>query len=66
MLAAYQTSVHGQENAAGNTDAAVCADCHSRHGVGESASTEERVQIAENCGSCHEDSMETYLATYHG
>jgi len=65
-LAVYQTSVHGQENAAGNTAAAVCADCHTRHGVGEPYSQEERVQIAENCGSCHEDSMKTYLATYHG
>jgi cytochrome b subunit of formate dehydrogenase len=66
VLTAYQSSVHGMEIAAGNTNAAVCADCHTRHGVGEPDSTEERVQIAENCGTCHEDSMQTYLATYHG
>ena len=66
VLSAYRTSVHGQENAAGNTAAAICADCHTRHGVGEANTEEERVQIAENCGTCHEDSMKTYLATYHG
>jgi cytochrome b subunit of formate dehydrogenase len=65
-LAEYRTSVHGQEQAAGNGAAAICSDCHTRHGVGESHSEEERVQIANNCGSCHEDSMDTYLATYHG
>ena len=66
VLATYRTSVHGQENAAGNTDAAICADCHTRHGVGEPHTEEERVQIAQNCGNCHEESMETYMATYHG
>ena len=65
-LSEYRNSVHGQEHDAGNGAAAICSDCHTRHGVGEPHSDEERVQIAENCGGCHEDSMETYLATYHG
>ena len=65
-LAEYQTSVHGKEHAAGNAAAPICSDCHTRHGVGEARSEDERVQIANNCGSCHENSMETYLATYHG
>jgi len=66
VLATYKTSVHGQEVAAGNTAAAVCADCHSRHGVGPAHGDDARLEITESCGNCHEDSLETYAATYHG
>jgi cytochrome b subunit of formate dehydrogenase len=66
VLATYNTSVHGQEVASGNTDAAVCADCHTRHGVAEPHSDDERVAVTANCGNCHQDSLETYLGTYHG
>ena len=66
VLATYQTSVHGREVAAGNTRAAVCADCHSRHGVGPAQGDKARLEITENCGSCHEESFRTYAATYHG
>jgi cytochrome b subunit of formate dehydrogenase len=62
----YKTSVHGQEWAAGIAGAAICADCHSRHGVGEVDGSSARVQVTENCGNCHHDSLETYLHTYHG
>ena len=62
----YKTSVHGQEWVAGNKAAAICADCHSRHGVGEVGDETARVEVTENCGSCHQDSLETYLHTYHG
>jgi len=66
VLEQYKTSVHGQEVSKGNTAAAVCADCHSRHGVGETRTAGGRVEIAENCGNCHTDSMQSYLGTYHG
>jgi cytochrome b subunit of formate dehydrogenase len=66
VLETYRTSVHGREVAAGNKSAAVCADCHSRHGVGEPHDSSGRVSITENCGNCHSDSLETYQGTYHG
>lgn len=62
----YLTSVHGQAVAGGNLEAAMCSDCHSRHGVGAPQSEDERVNVTANCGSCHEDSLKTYMATYHG
>jgi thiosulfate reductase cytochrome b subunit len=65
-LANYETSVHGQEVASGNKSAAVCADCHSRHGVAETGTTDERVAVTANCGNCHKHSLETYMNTYHG
>lgn len=66
VLEQYRTSVHGREVAAGNTAAAVCADCHSRHGVGPVHDDEGRLAITANCGNCHLDSLETYENTYHG
>jgi cytochrome b subunit of formate dehydrogenase len=65
-LEMYKTSVHGREWASGNTEAAICADCHSRHGVGEVGDESARVEITQNCGNCHHDSYETYRHTYHG
>jgi cytochrome b subunit of formate dehydrogenase len=66
ILEMYKTSVHGQEIAKGNTQAAICSDCHSRHGVGEPHTSQGRVAITDNCGGCHQDSLETYRGTYHG
>lgn len=66
QLAMYKTSVHGKEVAAGNKNAAVCADCHSRHGVGDPHDDKGRVAITENCGHCHEENLRTYAETYHG
>jgi cytochrome b subunit of formate dehydrogenase len=66
VLDLYKTSVHGMEWAAGNTEAAICADCHSRHGVGTVHDATGRVEVTESCGNCHQDSYQTYKGTYHG
>jgi cytochrome b subunit of formate dehydrogenase len=66
VFATYRTSVHGEENAAGNPAAAVCSDCHATHGVAEPHDSEGRVDITHNCGNCHRDSLESYTGTYHG
>jgi cytochrome b subunit of formate dehydrogenase/cytochrome c553 len=66
ILELYKTSVHGREWAAGNTQAAICADCHSRHGVGRVHDDEGRVAVTASCGNCHKDSLATYSSTYHG
>ncbi len=66
ILATYQTSVHGIETSQGNLNAAVCSDCHSRHGVNAVHNESSRVEITESCGNCHDDSLDTYQSTYHG
>jgi len=65
-LEAYRGSVHGMEVSQGNLNAAVCSDCHSRHGVNQSGTSSERVEVTRSCGNCHEKSLESYLGTYHG
>jgi len=66
VLEEYLTSVHGMEVSSGNSNAAVCSDCHSRHGVNGVGDAGSRVEITESCGNCHKDSMKSYLGTYHG
>ena len=66
VLKVYETSVHGTQVSEGNMSAAVCSDCHSQHGVTETGTNDARVEVTESCGNCHEDSLRTYLGTYHG
>jgi len=66
VLETYMTSVHGKEIGTGNTDAAVCSDCHSTHGVSEPHDATGRVAITQSCGNCHQDSEQSYMQTYHG
>jgi len=65
-LDSYMTSVHGKEIGTGNTDAAVCNDCHATHSISESNGLEGKLAITANCGDCHQEMMESYLETYHG
>jgi cytochrome b subunit of formate dehydrogenase len=66
VLEHYETSVHGVEISEGNLDAAVCSDCHTRHGVNGVKDSNSRVEITESCGNCHTQSLVSYQGTYHG
>jgi len=66
VLNTYMTSVHGKEIGSGNTDAAVCSDCHSTHNIAVSHDESGRLTITEQCGNCHQESLESYTETYHG
>jgi cytochrome b subunit of formate dehydrogenase/cytochrome c553 len=62
----YMTSVHGKEIGNGNTDAAVCSDCHSSHHIDTPNDATGRLAITAQCGSCHQEHQDSYLNTYHG
>jgi predicted CXXCH cytochrome family protein len=56
--AQYQTSVHGQQLAKGETSVATCSDCHTAHGVRpvkDARSPVAPVNVAETCARCHAD-----------
>lgn len=58
QLAQYRTSVHGKRLAAGDTNVAVCTDCHSVHDLKAPAdpqSTVNPVNVANTCARCHAD-----------
>jgi cytochrome b subunit of formate dehydrogenase len=64
---AYLTSIHGKEiTEKKNSDAAVCSDCHTTHNIQSPEADSMKLVITQNCGSCHKESLKTYLASYHG
>lgn len=65
QLAQYHTSVHGRRLAAGDTNVAVCTDCHGVHDLrppSDPRSSVYPVNIAETCSKCHADAahMKSY------
>lgn len=67
QLESYTESIHGQEVLEKrNPKAAVCTDCHSAHAVGNSSADPFKKSITASCGSCHQENLKSYKATYHG
>lgn len=57
-------SYHAHALAAGNTNAAVCIDCHGSHAVGKPDSPRHRMST--NCGRCHGAIYAQYVDSVHG
>jgi hypothetical protein len=58
QLSEYRTSVHGQKNAKGDPEVAVCIDCHKVHGIRAISDPRSPVyptNVAETCARCHAD-----------
>jgi cytochrome b subunit of formate dehydrogenase len=63
----YSSSVHGKQVAqGGNTNAAVCTDCHTAHAVAHPNAPAARIAITKKCGACHSEALKSYRETYHG
>jgi cytochrome b subunit of formate dehydrogenase len=63
----YMTSVHSSEVIKKkNSEAAVCSDCHTTHNIESPKEDSMKLAITKNCGSCHENSLKTYMSSYHG
>jgi cytochrome b subunit of formate dehydrogenase len=62
----YLTSVHGQEQAKGNTKAATCVSCHTNHAIMSPKTDAAKLAIVERCGGCHAENYKSYQDTYHG
>ena len=66
-LAEYSTSIHGRQVLLDyNPKAATCADCHTSHDIASTALPTTLLAITQNCGSCHQENLKSYLETYHG
>jgi cytochrome b subunit of formate dehydrogenase len=44
----------------------ICSDCHKSHDIQESEFSGFRLEIMNECGSCHQDVTESYFETFHG
>lgn len=66
VLTTYRESAHGQAVLEGNADAPVCSDCHTAHQIRRVETDPWKLQIIQECGTCHEESLQTYRDTFHG
>ncbi len=57
-------SAHGSALAEGNSEAAVCTDCHGAHDT--PPPDEPRQRISHTCQQCHASIFEEYAASVHG
>ena len=65
QLSSYKTSVHGQLLQKGDTQVAVCTDCHGVHGIHSASDARSSVyplNIPATCGRCHADA--DYMKNY--
>ncbi|HEX9759484.1 MAG TPA: cytochrome c3 family protein, partial [Candidatus Acidoferrales bacterium] len=56
QLSQYKTSIHGQRLARGDTQVAVCTDCHGVHDLrpaSDARSTVHPLNVAATCSRCH-------------
>ena len=60
QLAQYRTSQHGKRLAAGDTNVAVCTDCHGVHNLRPASDPRSKVyalNVAATCSQCHSDAQ---------
>jgi hypothetical protein len=62
----YWASVHGTQVAKGSPLAPVCSNCHTAHDIRRSDVEGWKLEVIKECGTCHEQSLETYRDTFHG
>jgi predicted CXXCH cytochrome family protein len=63
---ATEDSAQAQADGAHRMSAAVCSDCHTPHSIDSPDKDPVKLMITENCGTCHEQQVRTYEASYHG
>jgi formate dehydrogenase gamma subunit len=66
---AYRESVHGHALASGNTNAAVCTDCHNSHDIRPGSDPESPIfkfNIPKTCGQCHNNISDQFAGSVHG
>jgi len=62
----YWGSVHGAQVAKGSPLAPVCSSCHTAHDIRRSDVAGWKLEVIAECGTCHEQSLNTYRDTFHG
>ncbi len=63
----YQATLdsnHARALAGGNTNAAICTDCHGSHYIGDPKNPRE--QISQTCRKCHSAIYDQYATSVHG
>jgi len=65
----YRQTIHGEAFNLGDTDSAVCTDCHGTHGLFNALNPESSIfekNIPDTCGNCHSEIAGIYKESIHG
>jgi formate dehydrogenase gamma subunit len=65
----YRESVHAKAVAQGNSNAAVCTDCHNSHDIQPASnprSSIAKVNVPVTCGKCHQMESAEFVQSVHG
>lgn len=65
----YRESVHAKAVALGNSNAAVCTDCHNSHDIQPASNPKSsiaKVNIPATCGKCHQTESAEFVQSVHG
>jgi formate dehydrogenase gamma subunit len=65
----YRESVHAKAIARGNSNAAVCTDCHNSHDIQPASNPKSsiaKVNIPGTCGKCHQTESAEFVQSVHG
>jgi hypothetical protein len=62
----FEESIHGALAKAGNAKAPVCNHCHTSHQIRRVEMESWKLDIIQECGNCHQESLRTYRDTFHG
>lgn len=70
----FLASVHGEQLAKGSKDSPVCSDCHTSHSITRTDIPAFKLDIVNECGTCHDKKREgghatlyeSYRNSYHG
>ena len=65
ILKVWVDSSHGQLWKEGK-DGPLCTNCHSAHEVDDPTTTDQRSEMAHDCGNCHEKYLKSYHDGFHG
>jgi cytochrome b subunit of formate dehydrogenase len=62
----FTASVHSPKVTRSGKPLPVCSDCHSAHSIQRTDLASFRLNIMDQCGSCHKQITEAYFETFHG
>jgi hypothetical protein len=66
IRARYMGGQHGKLRQQGMTAAPGCNDCHTAHDIQRHDLPRFQLQVIKECGTCHQDFIESYRDTFHG
>ncbi|MDF1575366.1 MAG: cytochrome c3 family protein [Bacteroidales bacterium] len=62
----YQESDHAFRTDPKGTEYPTCVKCHTAHNISLVSQDKFMNEVTHQCGSCHKETADTYMKTYHG